>query len=287
MTTPTFADKLENGWAHSRSLVCVGLDPDPSLMPVADVAAFSRAIVDATADLVCAYKPNLAFYEAMGMDGLRGLEATLSHTRQVAPHAILLGDAKRGDIGSTAQAHATAMFDFWGFDAITASPYLGADSVEPFIERPQKGVFLLCRTSNPGSADFQGLLVQDGSAKHGTDPKPLYQVVAEKASAWDRHRNIGLVVGATQPQELEEIRSLHPAMPILIPGVGAQGGDLESAVRGGVDQRGRGAIINSSRGVIYARPSEGEDFGEAARRAASELRDAINTILEQEGKGWS
>ena len=281
MTTPTFATKLEYAWQHSRSLVCVGLDPDPRLMPVPDIAFFGRSIIDATSDLVCAYKPNLAFYEAMGLDGLHGLEATLTYIRQAAPHAILLGDVKRGDIGSTAQAHATAMFDSWGFDAITASPYLGADSVEPFIQRPDKGVFLLCRTSNPGSADFQGLMVQDGSGA-----KPLYQVVAERASHWDRHRNIGLVVGATQPHELEEIRSLHPRMPILIPGVGAQGGDLESAVRGGMDQQGRGALINSSRGIIYASPNRDEHFAQAARRAALELQHAINGILDQEGKGW-
>lgn len=281
MTTSTFASKLERAWNHSRSLVCVGLDPDPRLMPVPDVASFGRAIVDATSDLVCAYKPNLAFYEAMGLDGLHGLEATLTHIRQAAPHAILLGDVKRGDIGSTAQAHATAMFDSWGFDAITASPYLGADSVEPFIQRPDKGVFLLCRTSNPGSADFQGLMVQEGAGA-----KPLYQVVAGKASDWDRHHNIGLVVGATQPQELEEIRSLHPQMPVLIPGVGAQGGDLESAVRGGVDPQGRGALINSSRGIIYASPNGDEHFAQASRRAALELQRTIKGILDQEGKGW-
>ena len=280
MTNQTFAVKLEQAWTHSRSLVCVGLDPDPRQMPVSDVAAFGRAIVDATADLVCAYKPNLAFYEAMGLDGLKGLKATLEHIKQVAPQVILLGDAKRGDIGSTAQAYATAMFDYWGFDALTASPYLGADSMEPFIERPEKGVFLLCRTSNPGSADFQGLMVQ-----HGAGLRPLYHVVAESASRWNRNSNIGLVVGATQPAELEEIRGLYPEMPLLIPGVGAQGGDLESAVRGGTDHRGRGAIINSSRGVIYA--SKGPDFAQAARQAAIELRDAINAILEQEGKGWS
>ncbi len=280
MTSPTFANKLETAWERSHSLLCVGLDPDPRLMPVADVAAFGQAIVDATADLVCAYKPNLAFYEALGLEGLRALQATLEHARQVAPHVVLLGDAKRGDIGSTAQAYATAMFDSWGFDAITASPYLGADSVKPFIYRPDKGVFLICRTSNPGSADFQGLIVQDEA-----DVRPLYQVVAERAASWDLHRNIGLVVGATQPLELQEIRGLHPNIPILIPGVGAQGGDLEAAVKGGVDEHGRGAIINSSRGVIYA--SREPDFADAARRAATELRDAINAILEREGKGWS
>ena len=280
MVQQTFADKLNNAWEQSRSLVCVGLDPDPRLMPIPEIATFNRAIVDATWDLVCAYKPNLAFYEALGMDGLQALEATLVHIREVAPQVVLLGDAKRGDIGSTAQAYATAMFDSWGFDALTASPYLGADSVEPFIERPDKGVFLICRTSNPGSADFQALMVQDEAGA-----KPLYQVVAERASGWNRHRNVGLVVGATQPEELDLVREMHPQMPILIPGVGAQGGDLESAVRGGVDPRGRGAIINSSRGVIYA--SKRPDFAEAARREASRLRDAINGILEQEGKGWS
>ena len=229
--TPSFAEKLQRSWDNSRSLVCVGLDPDPRLMPVTDVGAFGQAIVDATADLICAYKPNLAFYEAMGHGWPpRPRNDAGAHPQSVAPQAILLADVKRGDIGSTAQAHATAMFDCWGFDAITASPYLGADSVEPFIERPDKGVFLLCRTSNPGSADFQGLMVQ-----HNTRTAPLYQVVAEKASAWNRNHNIGLVVGATQPKELEEIRGLHPHMPILIPGVGAQGGDLESAVREGVD----------------------------------------------------
>ena len=280
MVQQTFADKLNNAWEQSRSLVCVGLDPDPRLMPIPEIATFNRAIVDATWDLVCAYKPNLAFYEALGMDGLQALEATLVHIREVAPRVVLLGDAKRGDIGSTAQAYATAMFDSWGVDALTASPYLGADSVEPFIERPDKGVFLICRTSNPGSADFQALMVQDEAGA-----KPLYQVVAERASGWNRHRNVGLVVGATQPEELDLVREMHPQMPILIPGVGAQGGELESAVRSGVDPRGRGAIINSSRGVIYA--SKRPDFAEAARREASRLRDAINGILEQEGKGWS
>ena len=280
MSAATFASKLDRAWSQARSLVCVGLDPDPRLMPMSDVAAFNRQIIDATADVVCAYKPNLAFYEALGLAGLKALEQTVAWVREAAPHAVLLGDAKRGDIGSTAQAYATAMFDAWGFDAVTISPFLGADSVEPFIERPEKGVFLLCRTSNPGSADFQGLMVQSGG-----DVTPLYQVVAEAASRWDRHGNVGLVVGATQPRELEAVRGLCPRLPILIPGVGAQGGDLAGAVRGGTDRRGRMALINSSRGVLYA--SGGTDFPQAARQEATRLRDSINAILEQEGRGWS
>ena len=280
MANMTFLERLEKAWDHTHSLVCVGLDPDPDLMPVSDVFAFNRAIVDATADLVCAYKPNLAFYEALGLEGLRALEQTLAHARQVAPHAVLLGDAKRGDIGSTARAYAKAMFDVWGFDAITASPYLGADSMEPFMEHGDKGVFLLCRTSNPGSADFQGLVIEDDAG-----PRPLYQVVAETASRWNTRGNVGLVVGATQPEELEVVRGLCPQLPILIPGIGAQGGDLEASIQKGTDARGRNALINSSRGIIYA--SKGPDYAQAARRAAMKLRDSINAILAEEGKGWS
>ena len=280
MSDESFAQRLEHAWEKSHSLVCVGLDPDPKQMPIDDVFEFNRRIVDATCDLVCAYKPNLAFYAALKMEGLHALEQTVKYIREKAPHVVLLGDAKRGDIGPTAQAYATAMFDFWGFDALTASPYLGEDSVEPFLERPEKGVFLICRTSNPGSADFQALIVYDGEKL-----RPLYQVVADRASDWNRHCNVGLVVGATQPRELEEVRGMHQQMPILIPGVGAQGGDLENAVLGGIDPHGRGAIINSSRNVIYA--SNGLDFDEAARAEVKQLRKRINSILEQVGKGWS
>ena len=273
-------DKLEAAWERSRSLLCVGLDPDPSLMPVESVLEFNRAIVDATADLVCAYKPNLAFYEALGIEGLEALRATLRHIRKAAPHVVTIGDCKRGDIGSTARAYAKAMFEVWGFDAVTVSPYLGEDSVEPFLEYEERGVFLLCRTSNPGSRDFQALktLCEAGE-------RPLYEHVAREASRWNNRGNMGLVVGATHVEELRAVRQLCPALPFLVPGVGAQGGDLEATVRYGTDQRGRLAIISASRSVIYASP--GADFAAAARREATRLRDEVNSILSREAKAWS
>ncbi|MBI4200896.1 MAG: orotidine-5'-phosphate decarboxylase [Chloroflexi bacterium] len=276
---PTFLEKLDAACASTRSLVCVGLDPDPALMPVQDVFAFNKAIVDATRDLVCAYKPNLAFYEALGLPGLRALEQTVRHVRDVAPSMIIVADAKRGDVGHTSAAYARALFDVWDFDAATVNPYLGGDSVEPFLEHHTRGVFVLCRTSNPGAGDFQGLLVSGEGGK-----LPLYQSVALRAAKWNHHGNVGLVVGATYPEELKLVRSLCPEIPLLIPGVGSQQGDLAQAVRDGTDAKGRRAVINSSRGVIYA--SRGGDFAEAARRAALQLRDSISAILASEGRGW-
>lgn len=271
--------KLNNACAATQSLLCVGLDPDPAHMPVSDVAEFNQAIVEATADLVCAYKPNLAFYEALGLPGLKALETTIQHIRQTSPTAVVLGDAKRGDIGPSGEAYARAMFQAWNFDAVTVNAWGGHDTIAPFLKDPQRGVFIWCRGSNPGSADLQDLLVQtEGGAV------PLYQHLAQSASQWSENHNVGLVVGATVPQQLAETRRICPDMPFLIPGVGAQGGDLEAAVRNGVDANGRLAIINSSRGVIYA--SRGNDFAQAARREASRLRDTINQVLESEGAGW-
>jgi len=276
----TFVERLDTACGASQSLVCVGLDPDPALMPVEDVFSFNKAIVDATHDLICAYKPNLAFYEALGLDGLRALAQTVQHIRKVAPSVVLIGDAKRGDIGNTAAAYARALFEVWGFDAATVNPYLGGDAIEPFLAYQDRGVFILCRTSNPGAGDFQDMLVA-----HGEDtPHPLYQMVALRAMRWNRHGNVGLVVGATYPEELSRVRKLCPDMPILIPGIGSQAGDLEQSVRRGVDTQGRRAIINSSRGIIYA--SRGADFAKAARAATMKLRDAINAILMLEGRGW-
>jgi orotidine-5'-phosphate decarboxylase len=277
MEGATFLERLEEACTARRSLLCVGLDPDPALMPVDDVFEFNRAIIDATSDLVCAYKPNLAFYEALGLPGLEALEKTLRH---IPPGIVTIGDAKRGDIGSTARAYARAMFEVWGFDAVTLNPYLGGDSLEPFLAYGDRGIFLLCRTSNPGATDFQSLVTLAEGPR-----RPLYQQVALKAKEWNRGRQVGLVVGATYPQELRGVRALCPEMPILIPGIGAQGGDLEAAVRWGTDGRGRLAIISATRQVIYA--SRGRDFPEAARRAASALRDEVNRILAGEGKGWS
>ena len=275
----TFADRLDAACAANQSLVCVGLDPDPALMPIEDVFAFNKGIVDATHDLVCAYKPNIGFYEALGLPGLRALEQTIDHIRDVAPGVIILGDAKRGDIGNTAAAYARALFEVWGFDATTVSPYLGGDSLDPFLEYRDRGVFILCRTSNPGAGDLQDAMVADRDTH-----RPLYQVVALKAGEWNRYGNVGLVVGATYPSELEQVRSLCPEMPFLIPGIGSQEGDLEQSIKVGVDANGRRAIINSSRGIIYA--SRGHDFAEAARRATLGLRDAINAILTSDGYGW-
>ncbi len=269
-----FLEKLLNAARTNRSLLCIGLDPDPELMPWGDVAEFNRAIVDATLDLVCAYKPNLAFYEALGIDGLKALEKTVDYIPADIP---VIGDAKRGDIGNTARAYARALFETLGFDAATVNPYLGYDSLEPFIEYREKGVFILCRTSNAGSAHFQDLLLCEKSAKAGEGVKALFEVVAQRAREWNTFGNVGLVVGATYPEELRRVRELCPQMPLLIPGIGAQGGDLASAVRYGVDAQGEKAIISSSRQIIYA--SKGKDFAEAARGAALKLRDEINRYL--------
>ena len=257
----------------------MGLDPDPDLMPVPDVFQFNRAIVDATADLACAYKPNLAFYEALGLPGLEALERTVAHIRSAAPHALIIGDAKRGDIGPSAQAYARAMFGVWRFDAITANAWGGQDTMAPLLEDEGKGVFVWCRGSNPGSADFQDAVTGDGP-----DAAPLYRRMAQACARWNEKGNIGLVAGATVPEQLSDIRDACPEMPLLIPGVGAQGGDLEAAVRRGTDAKGRLALINSSRGIIYA--SRGADFADRARQQAEKLRDDINRILEEDGWGW-
>ena len=275
-----FTERLEQAATAAKSLVCVGLDPDPARMPVSSVSEFNRAIVDATAGLVCAYKPNLAFYEALGLPGLEDLQKTIAHIRDTAPGVIIIGDAKRGDIGPSAQAYAKAMFQVWGFDAITINAWGGQDTVTPFIEDESKGVFVWCRGSNPGSADFQ-----DAQIATDDGPMPLYRSMALSCREWDTKGNLGLVVGATVPEQLGEVRAACPDMPLLIPGVGAQGGDLEAAVRQGADSRGRAALINSSRGIIYA--SSGADFAQAAAREADKLRTNINEVLEADGKGWS
>jgi len=262
-----FLDKLLQAARTNRSLLCIGLDPDPGLMPEVDVFLFNKAIIDATSDLVCAYKPNLAFYEALGIEGIEALQRTVAYIPKAIP---VIGDAKRGDIGSTAQAYARALFEIFGFDAATVNPYLGRDSLDPFIEYREKGVFILCRTSNVGSAHFQALAMLQTS-------RPLFELVAERAREWNRYGNVGLVVGATYPEELKWVRHLCPEMPLLIPGIGTQGGDLANAVRYGVDAEGEKAIISSSRHILYASP--GKDFAVAARRVAQGLRDQINSYL--------
>lgn len=276
-----FASKLAGAVARNRSLVCVGLDPDPRLVPSsvrerADwLPYFSAGIVEATADLVCAFKPNLAFYEALGSDGLAGLRATLAAMPADVP--VLL-DAKRGDIGVTTAAYAAALFQDLGADAITVSPYLGFDALEPFLAYPDRGLFVLCKTSNPGAAEFQDLLCEvDG------ERRPLYAVVARAAARWNQHGNVGLVVGATHPEAFRAVRAAAPDLPLLVPGVGAQGGDLAMAVTEGLDPSGDGLLIASSRAILYA--SSGSDWQATAREAACALRDEINALREAKAHG--
>lgn len=262
----SFLEKIERAVAKNRSLLCIGLDPDPAKMPVRflggpdPVFAFNRSIIDATADLVCAYKPNIAFYEALGTAGLQALKKTIKYVPQGLP--VIL-DAKRGDIGSTAQAYARAAFEYWRADAVTVNPLLGYDAVEPFLSYADRGVFLLCRTSNPGASDFQGLPCPD---------RPLYLVVAEKALEWNTAGNVGLVMGATYPRDLALVREMAPDLWFLVPGVGSQGGDLGAVLRTGLDARGAGLIVNVSRQVIYAADP---------RRAAQGLRDALNELRDE------
>jgi orotidine-5'-phosphate decarboxylase len=265
----TFTDKLGAAMARNDSLLCVGLDPDPGKMPVRDVVAFNRAVIDATADLVCCYKPNFAFYEQFGPAGMEALAATI----QAVPAGIpVIGDAKRGDIGNTAQAYARAVFEVFGCDAVTASPLLGRDSLEPFLAYHERTTFVLCRTSNPGARDLQDLHV-NGEA--------LYEVIARRAREWNQQANVGLVVGATYPAELARVRALCPDQVVLVPAIGAQGGDLEASVRAGVNREGFGVIFSASRQVLYA--GTGGDFALAARRVAMELRSQINSARAARG----
>jgi len=265
-----FIEKLAHTSRKNTSLLCVGLDTDPSLLPdKVTVLEFNKVIIDATKDLVCAYKPNIAFYEAMGIEGLKDLKSTRDYIPEEIPVII---DAKRGDIGNTAKAYAKSLFENYNFDAVTASPYLGRDSLQPFIDYKGKGVFILCRTSNPGASDFQSL-----SVKTESGPKLLFEVVAEKVNGWNINGNLGLVVGATYPQELKTIRERYPLMPLLIPGVGTQGGELVETVKFGADAKRERTIINSSRQILYA--GKGKDFASAARKATLEMRNQINAFL--------
>lgn len=266
----TFIETIKAAWRKNDSLVCVGLDTDPAKIPAhlrtleKPVRAFNQAIVDATADLVCAYKPQIAYYAACGAE--EELAETIAYIHEKYPSIPVILDAKRGDIGATAEMYAKEVFDRYGADAVTVNPYMGGDTLKPYLDRKDKGVVILCRTSNPGAVDIQDLEVNG---------EKLYRIVAAKAvKAWNDNGNVLLVVGATYPAELREIRGIVGDMPLLVPGIGAQGGDVEQAVANGKDRNGAGMIINSSRGIIYA--GKGEDFAAAARRAAIQLRDEIN-----------
>ena len=275
-STPTFVSRLEQCW-NQDNFVCVGLDSDYNHLPESvksldsveeTLFAFNRDIIDATHDLVCAYKPNAAFYEAQGDAGLRALTRTVRYIRETYPHIPIILDAKRADIGSTNLGYVKAAFDIIGVDAITMHPYLGKEALTPFLARREKGIIVLVKTSNPGSVEFQNLPV-------GESQEPLYQVVARHvATTWNSNGNCALVVGATYPAELKKVRTIVGDMPILIPGIGAQGGEVAATVIAGKDSRGRGMIINSSRSIIFA--SQGPDFAQAARKATENLRAEIN-----------
>ena len=277
MSERNFMGMLQAKW-HEGKFVCVGLDSDLEKIPARvqgyddeeTLINFTCTIVDATKSYVCAYKPNMAFYEAVGASGFRALRHIINYIGKVAPDVPIIYDAKHGDIGNTNDGYVKAAFDFLQADAITVHPYLGAEALQPFLARGDKGIIVLCRTSNPGAGEFQDLTVFGQG--------PLYRVVAWRvASKWNKNGNCALVVGATYPDELHEVRGLVGDMPILIPGIGAQGGDLEKTVRAGKNSRGRGMIINSSRGIIFA--SSGEDFAEAARRETLKLHEAIRWCL--------
>jgi orotidine-5'-phosphate decarboxylase len=266
-----FIEQLTRAWERSDSLACVGLDPEIERFPrhiaaePSPIFQFNRAIIDATADLVCAYKPQFAHYAAYEAEDQ--LERTIEYIHKSHPGVPVILDAKRGDVGNTAERYAIEAFERYGADAVTVNPYLGGDALEPFLRHADKGVAILCRTSNPGARDLQDLVI--GARK-------LYQVVAElTAQRWNSRGNCLLVVGATYPGDLAEVRALVGAMPLLVPGVGAQRGDVAQVVQNGQNAQGTGLIISSSRGILYA--SSGEDFAGAARAATQQLRGEINS----------
>ena len=267
-----FINKLSAAWTANHSLLCVGLDPDTARLPPHlqnepnGIFTFCTAIVDATFDLACSFKPQIAYFAALGAE--RQLEDICRYIRQTYPQIPLILDAKRGDIGATARQYAREAFDRYGADAVTVNPYMGSDSVEPYMEWEDRGVIILCRTSNPGGSDLQFLNV---------DGKPLCQHVARLvAEKWNKNGQCALVVGATFPEELAQVRAIVGDMPLLVPGIGAQGGDIAATVAAGKSADGMGMMINSSRAILYAEAAPGEDFAAAARRVALETRDAIN-----------
>jgi orotidine-5'-phosphate decarboxylase len=265
-----FADKLRAAWREQDSLLCVGLDPDVKRMPAPlrdrsdAIFAFCRAIVDATADLACAFKPQIAYFAAERAED--ALERLMRYIGEHHPHAVRILDAKRGDIGSTAEQYAREAFERYDADAVTVNPYMGGDSLAPFTHYADRGVIVLCRTSNRGGSDLQFLQI---------DGEPLYRRVARAAARdWNSHGNMGLVVGATFPKELAEVRAVVGDMPLLVPGIGAQGGDVAATVQAGRTAQGTGLVVNSARAILYA--SDGDDFAARARAAAIATRDEIN-----------
>ena len=269
----TFLDMLRTASTQNNSMLCVGLDPEPNRLPAGmrgdprKIYDFCAAIVDSTADVACAFKPQIAYFAAHGAEDQ--LERLMQHMRGNAPHVPVILDAKRGDIGSTAEQYAKEAFERYGADAVTLSPFMGFDSIEPYLAYHGKGAFLLCRTSNPGGDDLQAQRLADAPGQ-----PLLYEHVARLAQGpWNLNGQLGLVVGATYPQEIERVRALAPTLPLLIPGVGAQGGDAAATVQAGWRPDGP-IVVNSSRSILYA--GKGSDFADAARAAALATRDALN-----------
>jgi orotidine-5'-phosphate decarboxylase len=269
----SFISSLNAAWTRTQSLLCVGLDPEPSKFPGAlanrpdAIFEFCSAIVDATAPYASSFKPQIAYFAAHRAEDQ--LEQLIAHIHARHPGLPVILDAKRGDIGSTAEQYAREAFERYRADAVTVNPYMGFDSIQPYLAHEGKGVIVLCRTSNPGGSDLQFL---------ETGGRPLYQVVAQLAAEqWNASGQLGLVVGATFPREIETVRAIVGDMPLLIPGIGAQGGDVEATVRAGRTRSGRGMLINSSRAIIYA--GKGDDFADAAALAAKKTRDTINAYL--------
>jgi orotidine-5'-phosphate decarboxylase len=269
----TFNQQLQSAWASQGSMLCVGFDPDPKRLPPAlqgkqeGIFEFCREIADATADLVCAFKPQFAYFASQRAEAQ--LEKLIKHLKEKYPHIPVILDSKRGDIGSTADHYALEAFERYGADAITVNPYMGFDTIEPYLKHAGKGVIVLCRTSNPGGSDLQFLNVSP-------DALPLYLHVAKLAAQqWNSSGQISLVVGATFPEEIAKVRAIVGEMPLLIPGIGAQGGDIDATVKAGAvpNKPSTGMIINSSRAILYA--SSGSDFAEAARAVALNTRDAL------------
>lgn len=271
-TCVNFIDKLAAATGGHDSLLCVGLDPDIAKFPAElqgksdAIFAFCKSIIDATADLACAFKPQIAYFAALAAEDQ--LHSICDYLRQTYPHIPIVLDAKRGDIGATAEQYAREAFERYGADAVTVNPYMGFDSVAPYMEWKDRGAIVLCRTSNPGGSDLQFMNV---------DGVPLYQHVARMvAEKWNLNGQCGLVVGATFPQELAAVRKIVGDMPLLVPGIGAQGGDIQATVQAGRTASGGGMMINSSRAILYAKPVGDEDYAQAAQRVARETRDAIN-----------
>lgn len=275
----TFNQQLQSAWASQGSMLCVGFDPDPKRLPSSlqgkpeGIYEFCREIADATADLVCAFKPQFAYFASQRAEAQ--LEKLIKHLKDKYPHIPVILDSKRGDIGSTADHYALEAFDRYGADAVTVNPYMGFDTIEPYLKHAGKGVIVLCRTSNPGGSDLQFLNV----APNG---EPLYLHVAKLAAQkWNASGQISLVVGATFPEEIAKVRAIVGDMPLLIPGIGAQGGDIDATVSAGkiANKPGTGMIINSSRAILYA--SSGADFAQAARSVALSTRDALRNAAAQ------